>query len=961
MPYFSKDWKKIAHALCRALPSAFQAKERGPQGAWAEPRMALIIPEESALVGAFPDNPFMKENMMNRFASSQALLKLANGQEVVYYSLEHLAREVRLDLARLPYALRILLESILRHQGHPAFQEEHVLQLAQWQAGASADEEFPFMPARVLLQDFTGVPCVVDLAALRDVMARTGHDPKTIEPRIPVDLVIDHSVQIDHSASATSLKANMELEFSRNAERYAFLRWGQSAFQKLRIVPPGLGICHQINLEYLAQVVVVERNAKGQAVAYPDTLVGTDSHTTMINGLGIVGWGVGGIEAEAAMLGQPIPLLTPKVTGVRLSGRLAAGVTATDLALTITQRLREKGVVGQFVEYFGPGLDHLPLADRATVANMAPEYGATTGFFPVDDETLRYLRQTGRTPEQVDLVERYTKAQGLFRTPEAPEPTYSSVVEIRIDEVAPVIAGPKRPHDRLPLSAVKSGFQKALSAPIKERGYGLAPEELDMRLKVEGCGELQHGAVVIASITSCTNTSNPQVLLAAGLLARNALKKGLKIPRYVKTSLAPGSRVVTAYLKKSGLLAGLEQLGFHVDAYGCATCIGNSGPLAPELEAALKTSKLVVSAVLSGNRNFEGRVHPLTKANYLCSPPLVVAYALAGTTAINMESDPLGQDAQGRPVFLKDLWPDEKEIQACVEQSVDPELYHKLYHQVAESNPAWNSIPVQASPVYPWNEASTYIRNPSFISEIGVQAAPVQEIQAARALGLFGDFITTDHISPAGSIPKDSPAGKYLVANGVPPAEFNSYGARRGNHEVMMRGTFANVRIRNRMVEREGGWTLHLPSEEILPIYEAALRYQQDNVPLIVLAGKLYGAGSSRDWAAKGTRLLGVRAVIAESFERIHRSNLVEMGVLPLEFVNGQTAETLGLTGHETFEIRGIAGQLTPRKQLAVTATKGATTTTFKVLCRVDSPIEVEYYRQGGILPYVLNSMRQRA
>ncbi|HBA86118.1 MAG TPA: aconitate hydratase AcnA [Verrucomicrobia bacterium] len=894
---------------------------------------------------------------MNRFAEAYKTLTLKNGSEIRYYSLETVEKEVGVQLTRLPYSLRVLLESILRNQGHPAFQEEHIVHFARWSPQAQETEEFPFMPARVLLQDFTGVPCVVDLAALRDVMARSGRDPKAIEPQIPVDLVIDHSVQIDRYASVDSLKANMDLEFSRNAERYAFLRWGQGAFKKLRIVPPGLGICHQVNLEYLAQCVISEKDANGQWTAYPDTLVGTDSHTTMINGLGILGWGVGGIEAEAAMLGQPIPLLTPTVTGVRLLGQLTPGVTATDLALTITQRLREKGVVGQFVEFFGPGLSRLSLADRATVANMAPEYGATSGFFPIDDETLRYLRQTGRSEEQIDLVERYCKAQGLFRTASSPDPVYNSVLELDLSAIEPVIAGPKRPHDRLTLSAMKPAFQKALTAPVKERGYGLTTEDLDARVSVAGQEDLRHGSVVIASITSCTNTSNPHVLLAAGLVARNAIEKGLKVPGYVKTSLAPGSRVVTAYLKKSGLLTSLQQLGFHVDAYGCATCIGNSGPLDANLEASLKNSKLVVSAVLSGNRNFEGRVHPMTKANFLCSPPLVVAYALAGTTNIDLTTEPIGRDAQGQPVYLKDLWPSETEIQAFIEKAVDPEIYRKLYNDVAASNPAWNAIAVDARPVYAWEPSSTYIRNPSFVSEIQPKASPVRDILSARALGLFGDFITTDHISPAGSIPKDSPAGQYLIAHGVQPKDFNSYGSRRGNHEVMLRGTFANVRIRNRMVEREGGWTVHVPSGDLLPIYDAAERYRAENTPLIVLAGKMYGAGSSRDWAAKGTYLLGVRAVIAESFERIHRSNLVEMGILPLELTDGQTADSLGLTGKETFTVQGIEGALTPSQVLTVVARDGDRTVRFQAKSRIDSAIEVEYVRNGGILAYVLRDM----
>ncbi|MBP7830529.1 MAG: aconitate hydratase AcnA, partial [Kiritimatiellae bacterium] len=774
--------------------------------------------------------------------------------------------------------------------------------------------------------------------------------PRAIEPQIPVDLVIDHSVQVDETASPGALDANMRIEFERNAERYEFLRWGQQAFRKLRVVPPGLGICHQVNLEYLASVVATEVDAEGRLVAYPDTLVGTDSHTTMINGAGVLGWGVGGIEAEAAMLGQPIPVLTPVVTGVRLTGRLAPGVTATELALTVTQLLRQHGVVEQFVEYCGPGLDTLTLADRATVANMAPEYGATMGFFPVDAETLRYLRETGRDESRVALVEQYCRLQGLFREPGDPEPQFSRVIELDLGAVEAGVAGPKRPHDRLALKDVAAGFRKALAAPVKEQGFGVPPADTGKRIAVEGDGEIGHGAVVVASITSCTNTSNPSVMLTAGLLARKAVERGLAVPAHVKTTLAPGSRVVTAYLKKAGLLPAFEQLGFHVAAYGCATCIGNSGPLDPRVAKAVKDGGLVAAAVLSGNRNFEGRVHPLTKANYLCSPPLVVAYALAGTVGRDLTTEPLGRDAKGQPVFLKELWPAPGEVEALLGKAADPELYRTLYENIAESSPAWNKLAADASPVFGWAAGSTYIREPSFIADIPAKPEPPGDIRGARVLALFGDFITTDHISPAGSIPADSPAGRYLQEHGIPPAAFNSYGARRGNHEVMVRGTFANIRIRNRMVDREGGWTLKLPGGEAVPIYDAATQYARDGVPLVVLAGKLYGAGSSRDWAAKGTRMLGVRAVIAESFERIHRSNLVEMGVLPLEFTGGQNAEKLGLTGREEIAIAGIADALEPGKLLQVTA--GAKT--FEVKCRIDSAIEVEYYRQGGILPYVL-------
>ena len=871
---------------------------------------------------------------------------LKNGRTVHFHGLAAWTGE----RSRLPFSIKILLESVLRRQGHPAFRAEHVRALADWTPHAAHKEEVPFLPARVLLQDFTGVPCVVDLAALRGAMARAGRNPKAIEPQIPVDLVIDHSVQVDETASPGALDANMRIEFERNAERYEFLRWGQTAFRKLRVVPPGLGICHQVNLEHLAQVVATETDAEGRLIAFPDTLVGTDSHTTMINGAGVLGWGVGGIEAEAAMLGQPIPVLTPVVTGLRLTGRLAAGVTATELALTVTQLLRKHGVVEQFVEFFGPGLDALSLADRATVANMAPEYGATMGFFPVDAETLRYLRETGRDEEQVELVEQYGLRQGLLRRPGDPEPEFSRVIELDLGSIEAGVAGPKRPHDRLALKDVAAGFRKALATPIKESGFGLMPEQVSARVRVEDDGEIGHGAVVVASITSCTNTSNPQVMLTAGLVARKAVERGLAVPPHVKTTLAPGSRVVTAYLKKAGLLPALEKLGFHVAAYGCATCIGNSGPLDPRVAKAVKDGGLVAAAVLSGNRNFEGRVHPLTRANYLCSPPLVVAYALAGTVDRDLASEPLGRDEKGRPVFLKDLWPAPEEIEVLLGKAADPALYRELYANIAGSNPAWNKLAARAAPVFGWKADSTYIREPSFIADIPASPEPPGDIRGARTLALFGDFITTDHISPAGSIPADSPAGRYLQEHGIAPAAFNSYGARRGNHEVMVRGTFANIRIRNRMVDREGGWTPLLPGGAPLPIYDAAMKYAETGTPLVVLAGKLYGAGSSRDWAAKGTRMLGVRAVIAESFERIHRSNLVEMGVLPLEFTGGQNAEKLGLTGREEIAIAGIADALAPGKRLQVTAG----TKTFEVRCRIDSAIELEYYRQGGILPYVL-------
>jgi aconitate hydratase len=891
---------------------------------------------------------------MNAFEFTKKPLKLPGGQTLSYYSLPALEAAGIGNASKMPFSVRVVLESLLRFQGHPAYREEHVRTFAHWDPAREGHEEYPLQPARVLLQDFTGVPCIADLAALRSAMKRAGKDPARIEPQIPVDLVIDHSVQVDSYENADALQRNVEKEFERNGERYRFLRWGQGAFHKLRIIPPGLGICHQVNLEYLASCVMTSIDAEGRAIAFPDSLVGTDSHTTMINGLGVLGWGVGGIEAEAAMLGQPIPLLTPVVTGVRLVGRMAPGVTATDLALTVTNVLRSKGVVGHFVEFFGPGLAHLSLADRATVANMAPEYGATMGFFPVDGETLRYLRETGRAPGQVELVERYCKEQGLFWTPETPAPAVNSVIEIDLASLEPAVAGPKRPQDRVPLPKVKELFHKALTAPTKERGFGLTPEQLGRKANVDGLGELTHGSVVVAAITSCTNTSNPHVLLAAGLLARKAVERGLRMPPSVKTSLAPGSRVVTAYLRKAGVLDALAELRFHVVAYGCTTCIGNSGPLDPKVENAIRESDIVAAAVLSGNRNFEGRVHPLTKANYLCSPPLVVAYALAGRVDIDLTSEPIGLGRDGKPVFLKDIWPSEEEIRGYLQMAADPETYRRLYKDITRSNPAWNELPAGGTSVYEWDSSSTYIQEPPFLLGMADAAREIEDIRSAAVLGLFGDFITTDHISPAGSIPEKSPAGQYLIGHGVTKEDFNSYGARRGNHEVMMRGTFANIRIRNRMVEREGGWTIYLPEQKEMSIYDAAMRYRAADKPLVILAGKMYGAGSSRDWAAKGTYLLGVKAVIAESFERIHRSNLVEMGVLPLEFVDGQTAEGIGLTGREEIGITGLAKDFRPGKTLEVEAVGPAGAKSFRVKARVDSAVEVDYLRHGGILSYVL-------
>jgi aconitate hydratase len=891
---------------------------------------------------------------MARFAHTLASLTLPSGNTVHYYSLPALAKSGYPGIDRFPFSVKILLESLLRLQPHPAYTEEQVTALAQWAPDRNNNAELPYMPSRVLLQDFTGVPCVVDLAALRSALQQAGHDPAGIEPQIQVDLVIDHSVQIDEYGDARAYAQNLTREFERNEERYAFLKWGQGAFRKLRVLPPGLGICHQVNMEYLASCVATATDPEGRTVAFPDTLVGTDSHTTMVNSMGVLGWGVGGIEAEAAMLGQPIPLLTPVVTGCRLVGELRPTVTPTDLALTVTQRLRERGVVGRFVEFFGPGLERLTLADRAPIANMSPEYGATMGFFPIDASTLEYLRGTGRSPEQIELVEAYCRAQGLFRTPDAPEPICNDVLEIDLGEVEPSVAGPKRPQDRVYIRNLHTEFQRALTKPHAERGFGLAADALRNSADAAPYGTLHHGSVVIAAITSCTNTSNPQLMLGAGLLAKNAVERGLTVPHYVKTSFAPGSRVVTEYLKRAGLLPYLEQLGFHVVAYGCTTCIGNSGPLRPEIEQAIKDSGLVVAAALSGNRNFEGRIHPLTQANYLCSPPLVVAYALKGTVDTDLLNDPIGTDNHGQPVFLKDLWPDRDQVLTHIRTAISPDIYQSLYQDIA-GDPIWQGLAGETSSVYPWDPDSTYVREPTYFEGMPPTPPALDDIRDARVLGYYGDFITTDHISPAGAIPLDGPAAAYLQANGVQPDDFNSFGSRRGNHEVMMRGTFANIRIRNQLVDREGGYTRYHPTGETTSIYDAAMQYKQAGIPLVILAGKLYGAGSSRDWAAKGTTLLGARAVIAENFERIHRSNLVEMGVLPLEFPEGQSAPQLGLTGHESFSITGIAHSLSPGKSLPVTATSpDGSTITFHARCRIDSAIEIEYYRHGGILPYVL-------
>ncbi|HEX7379305.1 MAG TPA: aconitate hydratase AcnA [Pirellulales bacterium] len=864
-------------------------------------------------------------------------------------------------MAELPFSIRVLLESVLRNCDGYQVTEEHVKHLAGWRPDAAPDVEVPFKPARVVLQDFTGVPAVVDLAAMRSAIRRLGGDAKKINPLIPVDLVIDHSIQVDHFADAQALALNVDLEFTRNRERYEFLRWGQKAFDNFRVVPPAIGIVHQVNLEFLAKCVFLRQDDQG-AVAVPDTLVGTDSHTTMINGLGVVGWGVGGIEAEAAMLGQPLYMLMPEVVGFELTGELPPTATATDLVLTVTQMLRKHGVVGKFVEFYGPGVSHMQLADRATIGNMSPEYGATIGFFPIDHETLNYLRRTGRTDQEVQLVERYAKEQGLFRTDDTPAPRFSSKLSLNLGDVESSLAGPKRPQDRIALSRMKEAFAKALRAPVNERGFALDEAAIARTATVQANGqqtEIGHGAVVIAAITSCTNTSNPAVMLGAGLLARNAVAKGLQVKSYVKTSLAPGSRVVTDYLDKAGLTGDLQALGFYTVGYGCTTCIGNSGPLPDPVAKAVTGGSLVAAAVLSGNRNFEGRIHSLVKANYLASPPLVVAYAIAGTTDIDLVNEPLGLGKDGRPVYLREIWPSRDEVAKVVNETVLPEMFRSRYTNVFDANPRWNEIPVSGGDLYDWDEASTYIQEPPFLTELSREAEPIRPINGARALAVLGDSITTDHISPAGSIAAASPAGLYLQEHGVEPRDFNSYGSRRGNDRVMTRGTFANIRIRNQLAAgTEGGVTRHLPGGEVMPIYDASLQYKAEGVPLIILAGAEYGSGSSRDWAAKGTLLLGVRAVIAVSYERIHRSNLVGMGILPLQFVEGQSWQSLGLTGEEVIDILGLDDNVPPRGKLKVRAQPptGAAKE-FEVVVRIDSPVERDYYRHGGILPTVLRKL----
>ncbi|MGA9055221.1 MAG: aconitate hydratase AcnA [Terriglobia bacterium] len=902
----------------------------------------------------------MTEKSRKDAFGARALFDTGNGHAIIH-RLDNLEKAGLGSISRLPFSIKVLLESVLRNCDGALVTEQDVAALAGWNAKSPEAREVPFMPARVILQDFTGVPAVVDLAALRSAMKRLGGDPAKINPLVPVDLVIDHSVQVDFFGNPQALERNADTEFQRNRERYEFLRWGQKAFDSFRVVPPATGIVHQVNLEFLAKVVL-ERTDGLEVVWLPDTLVGTDSHTTMINGLGVLGWGVGGIEAEAAMLGQPYYFLTPKVVGFKLKGRLREGVTATDLVLTVTEILRKKGVVDKFVEFYGDGLSQITLADRATVANMAPEYGATMGFFPVDAEALRYLRQTGRSEEEVRRVERYTKEQGIFRTDQSPDPEYSETLELDLAAVTPSLAGPKRPQDRVPLSAMKSAFRQALAAPVEERGFGLSPEETGRVVTVAFNGDrasLKHGSVVIAAITSCTNTSNPSVMLGAGLLAKKAAARGLQIPPYVKTSLAPGSKVVTEYLKAAGLIEPLAALHFNLVGYGCTTCIGNSGPLPPEVAKAVTENQLVAAAVLSGNRNFEGRIHPQVRANYLASPPLVVAYALAGTVDIDLDSEPLGKDRSGRPVYLRDIWPSQEEVAQAMERAIRPEMFRESYANVWDGNPTWNAIPVAGGALYEWRPDSTYIQEPPFFTDFGPAPQPVAEIRRGRVLAVLGDSITTDHISPAGSIPEESPAGRYLLEHSVTKKDFNSYGSRRGNDRVMVRGTFANIRLKNQLVAgMEGGVTVHFPDGERMWIYDAAMRYKQEGVPLLVIAGKEYGSGSSRDWAAKGTLLLGIRAALAESYERIHRSNLVGMGVLPLQFMEGENAASLGLTGQEVFDIAGLDDSISPRSEVTLTATSPeGSRRSFQAVARLDSIVEVNYYRNGGILPSVLRSL----
>lgn len=889
----------------------------------------------------------------NTFGETRIPFNTGNGKAHMY-SLKKLEEMGYGTMEKLPFTIRILLEAVLREYDGEAFTEKDINNLAGYNP-KNPEGEIPFKPSRVVLQDFTGVPAVVDLAALRSAMDRMGGRPDSINPQVPVDLVIDHSVQVDEFGQEYAFMHNVEKEFERNRERYEFLKWGQKAFDNFRVVPPGRGIVHQVNLEYLAEgVFTAEKD--GNTIVYPDTLVGTDSHTTMINGLGILGWGVGGIEAEAAMLGQPIYMLVPEVVGMKLTGELREGVTATDLTLTVTQMLRRHGVVGKFVEFYGDGLDSMSLPDRATIANMSPEYGATMGFFPMDDEAMRYMRRTGRSEEQVELVERYMKEQDLYRTEDTPDPEFASTLELDLGDVETSLAGPKLPHDRITLPNMKSTFENSLTSDDPTMGFDLEQEKLANKgiFKNGQDIEMTHGDVVIAAITSCTNTSNPSVMLGAGIVAKKALERGLQVPPYVKTSLAPGSRVVTQYLEEAGLTDYMDKLGFNLVGYGCTTCIGNSGPLPQAVEDAVKEGDLIVAGVLSGNRNFEGRIHPYVKANYLASPPLVVAYALAGTVDIDLVNEPLGKDKDGNEVYLKEIWPTSDEIAEHLDNAIRPELFEEQYSDIFESD-EWDEIPVGGGELYEWKDDSTYIQEPPFFMDMGEDPDPIESIEGARALVKVGDSITTDHISPAGNIKVDSPAGKYLIEHGVEPKDFNSYGSRRGNDRVMTRGTFANVRFKNQLAPgREGGFTNYFPEDEITTIYDAAMRYKEDNTPLIALAGDQYGTGSSRDWAAKGTILLGVQAVIATSYERIHRSNLVGMGVLPLQFKEGESADSLGLDGSEEFDIH-LSEDLNPQSLVKVDATKSnGEVVSFETECRIDTPVEIDYYRNGGILHYVL-------
>lgn len=903
----------------------------------------------------------MSETSLKSQASST--LQVGN-QTFRYYDISKLENNGVGPVSKLPFSIKILLESVVRKMDGRVITEEHVQSLANWQDTSAKEDakEVPFMPARIILQDFTGVPAVVDLAAMRQAMKDLGGDPKKINPLIPVDLVIDHSVQVDNFGSDDAINRNEDLEFERNEERYKFLHWATKAFDNFRAVPPSTGIVHQVNLECLA-TVVQQKQVGDEVEVYPDSLVGTDSHTTMINGLGVLGWGVGGIEAEAGMLGQPLYFITPQVVGFKLTGHLPAGSTATDLALTVTNILRKKGVVGKFVEFYGSGLSSISLADRATIANMAPEYGATMGFFPIDAETLNYLRNSGRSEELIALVEAYAKAQGLYRTDETADPVFSDYVELELSTVVPSLAGPKRPQDKIELTNMKQTFEEALTRSIKEGGFGVSEEDRNKTVEVKFAdgttADLNHGSLTIAAITSCTNTSNPSVMLAAGLLAKKAVERGLKRNLNVKTSLGPGSRVVTDYLTNAGLVPYLDQLGFNVVGYGCTTCIGNSGPLIPEVEAAVKENGMVAAAILSGNRNFEGRIHSAVRANYLASPPLVVAYSIIGRVDIDTDKEPFGYDQNGQPVYLRDIWPSQQEVSDAIKATVTPELFKHRYSNVLEANERWNALPTPEGELYDWDLESTYIQEPPFFKNLERQAKPITSIEQANVLALLGDSVTTDHISPAGSIAPNSPAGQYLQEHGVEPRNFNSYGSRRGNHEVMMRGTFANIRIRNEVAPgTEGGVTTYIPTGEVMPMYDAAMLYQADGKSCVVIAGKEYGTGSSRDWAAKGTNLQNVKAVIAESFERIHRSNLVGMGVLPLQFQNGDSWKSLGITGKDTIDILDLNDDLKPLQTVTVHVTReDSTQFEFPATVRLDSHVEIDYYRYGGILQMVLLNM----